>query len=238
MSVLVFEVRSSMAHFRRPDTLGTHVSYPFITRTALHGLIASVLGLDMLPKSPRCGIRLLAPVRTVSQEMSMLGKGWSGSGSDFNRPTSIEIVVKPHYRIYYRGPMQDDLERRIREGRSHYHTYLGSAYCLAFPSFYRSYSEADVSILNLSGTDEITCVSVVPSEGIARLRPKQNDEYARVGGVLYEHIGGRSFRGSLNLIYEVQGRPVTFTPAATDDTSKSPKWEFLNLLEEGTVCLW
>ena len=103
MSVLAFELRSGMAHFRRPDTLGTHASYPFITRTALHGLIASILGLESLPESPRCGIRLLRPVRTVAHEMSMLGKGWVGGGSDFNRPTAIELVVNPHYRVYYQG---------------------------------------------------------------------------------------------------------------------------------------
>ncbi len=236
MSVLVFDLRGSMAHFRRPDTLGTHASYPFITRTALHGLIASILGLESLPEAPRCGIRLLRPVRTVAHEMSMLGKGWVGrGGSDFNRPTAIEIVVNPYYRVYYQGPLQGELESRLREGCSHYHTYLGSAYCLTFPIFCDSYLDTEVKRLVPGEHEDMTCVSVVPSRAVSRLMPEEEDEYARVGGVLYEHLGRRRFEGSISLIYEVRGGPITFTPLEALDTDR---WTFLELPEEGIVCLW
>src|SRR5947208_440818 len=99
--VVVFEVRGALAHFRRPDTLGTHATYPFIPRTALRGMIASILGLQELPGDARAGIRLLSPVRTVAQELSLHGKTWeaaSGPPSSFHRPTAIELVVEPHYR--------------------------------------------------------------------------------------------------------------------------------------------
>lgn len=234
MSVMVFDLRGSMAHFKRPDTLGTHASYPFITRTALHGLVASILGRESLPESPRCGIRLLRPVRTVAHEMSMLGKGWVGSGGqEFNRPTSIEIVVNPHYRVYYQGPLQEELEIRIRDGCSHYHTYLGSAYCLTFPVFQASYPDTEVRPLDQGDYEDMTCVSVVPSRAVSRLVPREKDEYARVGGILYEHLGNRRFEGSISLIYEVQGGPITFVPVVDSD-----RWAFLELPEEGIVCLW
>src|SRR5262249_10509528 len=61
--VVVFELRGELAHFRRPDTLGTHASYPFPTRTALRGLIAAVLGEEAWPEGGRAGLRLLGPVR-------------------------------------------------------------------------------------------------------------------------------------------------------------------------------
>lgn len=233
MSVLVFDLRGDIAHFRRPDTLGTHASYPFITRTALHGLLASILGLETLPESPRCGVRLLRPVRTVAHEMSMLGKGWVGSGSDFNRPTAIELVVRPQYRIYYKGPLQEELTERIRLGRSHYHTYLGSAYCLTHPIFVPS--EGEVQKIVPDGKEAITCASVVLSEAIARLLPREGDEYARVGGVLYEHLGNRRFRGTFSLIYEISGRPVSFEPVSDFESSKGA---FYRLPGEGIVCLW
>ena len=47
--LVVFELRGAMAHYRRPDTLGTHASYPFIPRTTLRGLIAAILGLETRP---------------------------------------------------------------------------------------------------------------------------------------------------------------------------------------------
>ena len=189
-----------------------------------------------MPESPRCGIRLLRPVRTVAHEMSILGKGWLGSGgSDFNRPTAIEIVVKPHYRVYYQGSLQEELESRLQGGLSHYHTYLGSAYCLTFPRFYASYPDTAVKPLKLGEREDTTCVSVVPSRAVSRLVPQEEDEYARVGGVLYEHLGNRRFEGSISLIYEVRGSPITFKPVEASDTDR---WAFLDLPEEGIVCLW
>ncbi len=116
-TIIVFDLRGPLAHFRRPDTLGTHATYPFITRTALRGLAASILGLPAVPSEVRCGIRLLAPVRTVVQELTMHGKTWvaaSGRADSFHRPTAIELVVQPHYRIFYKGPLSDELSRRLK----------------------------------------------------------------------------------------------------------------------------
>ena len=101
MKVLSFDLRGDIAHFRRPDTTVTHATYPFITRTVLSGLCASIIGRDSLEGDNFIGIQLLSRVRTVAQEMSMLGKGWlGGSQGTFSRPTSVELVVSPHYRIY------------------------------------------------------------------------------------------------------------------------------------------
>src|SRR3954466_15183032 len=102
-AVVVFDLRGELAHYRRPDTFATHASYPFIPRTALRGLIGAILGEeyraegDVLPAEARCGLRLLSPVRTIAQEVSLHGKRWLGSGEDasFHRPTSIELIVQP-----------------------------------------------------------------------------------------------------------------------------------------------
>ncbi len=236
VEVVIFDLRGPLAHFRRPDTLRTHASYPFITRTALRGLAASVLGLDSVPPEVRCGLRLLSPVQTVAQQLTMHGKTWTrrqGKPNEFHSPTSIELVIKPHYRIYYTGPMVGELGRRIKAGQSHYHTYLGSAYCLTFPEWVGAYDCTAVPASR--GNEETDCVSVVPSAAVKRLIPRDSHEYARVGGVLWEHLGGRRFRGTTSLIYEVRGRSVHFilTPPTT-----TAAWEFVDVPGEGIVCLW
>ncbi|MCL5292692.1 MAG: CRISPR-associated protein Cas5 [Actinobacteria bacterium] len=234
MGVLVFDVRSDIAHFRRPDTLGTHASYPFITRTALHGLVASILGLEALPEMPLCGVRLLSQVKSIAHELSFLGKGWVGGGHDFNRPTAIELIVKPHYRIYYHGPLEGELAELIREKRSYYHTYLGSAYCLTIPEYQAQYEDSEATIFD--PTDQfITCSTVLPVNAVRELHTQEAREYARVGGMLYEHLGNRRFRGSINLIYEVHGQPIVFAPALSFDTAQ---WQFRCIPDEGLVCLW
>src|SRR5947207_5703079 len=131
LDVVVFEVRGTLAHFRRPDTLGTHATYPFLPRTALRGLVGSILGLTSMPEGVQAGIRLLRPVRTVAQELSLHGKTWeaaSGRPESFHRPTAIELVMEPYYRLYYAGPHATELEDRLKRRHSHYHTYLGSAF--------------------------------------------------------------------------------------------------------------
>ncbi|MCD6138206.1 MAG: CRISPR-associated protein Cas5 [Deltaproteobacteria bacterium] len=235
MSLTIFELKGQIAHFRRPDTMGTQATYPFITRTALRGLIASILGVEILPREARCGLRLLSPVKTVAQEMSMHGKSWVSGGSEksFHRPTAIELVVKPYYRVYYKGPLSDELSQRLSNGQSHYHTYLGSAFCLTFPKL-RS-TLPSVKSEELNENEPLTCVSVVPSAAVKRLLIQNDEEYARVGGVLWEYLGDRRFKGTVSLLYEVSGRPLRFFPTTR---ALYPFWYFYQIPEEGTACLW
>jgi len=39
MKGLAFDIKGSIAHFRRPDTTATQMTYPFITPTAVRGLV-------------------------------------------------------------------------------------------------------------------------------------------------------------------------------------------------------
>src|ERR1700730_165369 len=158
--VVVFDVRGPLAHFRRPDTLGTHATYPFPTRTALRGLLASILGRTSLPLEDRAGLPLRRPVRTVTQELSLQGKTWeaaSGRPDSFHRPTSIELIVEPHYTVCYAGLFADELGERVRGRRSHFHTYLGSAFCLTFPESGRV---VGAPLVVTAGETELTCCSV------------------------------------------------------------------------------
>lgn len=232
-TVAVFELRGSIAHYRRPDTLATHASYPVMPRTVLRGLVASVLGRGDLPAGERAGLRLLAPVRTVAQELSLHGKTWearSGKPDSFHRPISVELVVQPHYRVYYAGPLAGDLADMLAANRSHYHTYLGSAYCLTVPKWLGTFETADVPV------GPLECVTVVPAPAAGRLVPEEGRQYSRVGGVLWEHVGpfaDRRFRGSVAVLYETAGRPITLEPADPD-----PRWQFVDVPGEGVVCLW
>ena len=48
MKALIFEVKGTIAHFRRPDTTATHLTYPFITPLAAKGLVGAMLGITDL----------------------------------------------------------------------------------------------------------------------------------------------------------------------------------------------
>ncbi|WP_422446586.1 CRISPR-associated protein Cas5 [Thermoanaerobacterium sp. DL9XJH110] len=232
MKLLVFELRGDVAHFRRPDGIVTHPTYPAMTRTVLCGLIASILGKRELDGENWMGYSILQPVRTVAQEMSMLGKGWMGDGGDsFNRPTSIQLVIKPHYRVYYSGDHFAILKDMIKERRSVFHTYLGSAFCLTFPRF-TDVIEAEE--LSPAPGDILTAITVVPADLVERLIPESGERYLPLRGARYAVDSDRNFEGTLNFIIEESGRPIKFKTKSCGD---SIDFRILKV-EDGVICLW
>jgi CRISPR-associated protein Cas5h len=210
MKLLHFEIKNTVAHFRRPDTTSTHASYPFITRTALRGLLAAVMGWEAFEGETWTGLELLSPPVTRVQQLSMLGKGFlDKAGPMFNRPTAVELIVNPHYRIFVAGEYTEELADRLGSNRSVYHTYLGVAYALTVP-----YSVAldEVEPLRPVPGEAWTARTVVPVHAISELQIRAGAQYARAGGITYESLPGRRFRGSVAVLYEKTGGLVTFYP--------------------------
>ncbi|WKB35390.1 CRISPR-associated protein Cas5 [Terrilactibacillus sp. S3-3] len=100
MNTVTFDLKGKLAHFRRPDTTATQLTYPFFTPTAAKGLVGAILGITDFMTDDKVGVQLLHPVKTTSQQLSMLGKD---ADLSFNRPTTIELLINPYYRIYYAG---------------------------------------------------------------------------------------------------------------------------------------
>jgi len=238
--ILIIDLKAKMAHFRLPDTTVTHASYPFIPRTALHGLLASILGLEDLSRASDgssavnfIGLRLMSKVASSFHGMSMLGKGWAGSGNDtFNRPVSIEILQNPYYRVFYTGSHFERLRDMIRSNRAVYHTYLGVCYCPVFPQYVGTKAFSDI---DCSSAGVMQVSSVVPSVAIKKVDPVPGHSYARAGGLHYEHLGNREFRGTLNIVYEVNGKPLVIQPNPETDQSKV---KFVRLESGEVICLW
>ncbi|HHT22397.1 MAG TPA: CRISPR-associated protein Cas5 [Bacteroidales bacterium] len=232
MEVLVFDIKSSIAHFRRPDTTNTHATYPFIPYTTVRGLAGSIIGLPDFKGKAWVGIRLINAVKTSVQQMSMLGKGWLGGGSDINRPTAIELLVAPHYRIYWHGDYVDQLKKYIYSSCSHYHTYLGSAFALTFPEYVDCCHR---SAVNISG-QPISCSTIVPMVAIEKLIPVPGTQYGRVGGMHCEYYGGRKFGITTSVIYEPTGSDITLIPRKNNNSGNS--YVFIDIGRGETVCLW
>jgi len=239
--ILIIDLKAKMAHFRLPDTTVTHASYPFIPRTTLHGLLASILGLEDLSQASDgsgsavnfVGLRLMSKVASSFHGMSMLGKGWAGSGSDsFNRPVSIEVLQNPYYRVFYTGSHFERLRDMVRANRAVYHTYLGVCYCPVFPRYVGSEFFSDIGC---SFAGPLRVSSVVPSPAIKRINPAPGHIYARAGGFHYEHLGDREFRGTLNIVYEVNGKSLVIQPNPDADESKV---RFVRTESNEVICLW
>lgn len=233
LPLLIFDLRASLAHFRRPDTTSTHASYPFITRTALRGLLGAIMGVETWPEDAWTGLQLLRPVATRVQQLSMLGKGFLESGPSFNRPTAIELVIHPHYRIFYTGCWMEELTDRIRNHQAVFPTYLGSAFAPVVPDFV---DLVDGEAMATAPNMDIECHTVIPTDWVAAIAPEPGHAFGRVGGLLYRALPHRRFAGTMNLLYEEHNRPfrVTLGPPPTDHPlvlARLPKGS-------GSVALW
>jgi CRISPR-associated protein Cas5h len=228
MKGVVFDVKADLAFFRRPDTTNTQLTYPFMTPTAIKGLAGAILGIEDFVTDDRVGLALLRPVRTVAQQMSMLGKD-SGSNT-FNRPTTIELVVSPAYRIYYAGDDKaEQLAQYLKEGKAVCHTYLGSAFALTKPVFVREVEEVSV----LPAESEVETSTVVPTRFIESIVPEPGKYYSRAGGFMHRYLGGRVFERSVDYLYERFGRPIRFVPRRPID----PEDGMICRFGEEIVCL-
>lgn len=208
MKGVVFDLVGTLAHFRKPDTTATQMTYPFITPTAVKGLVGAVLGKEDFVTKDRVGIRLINPVQVVAQQMSMLGKD---AGTSFNRPTTIELVVNPHYRIYYAGEENvEQLIEYLNQGHAVYPTFLGVAYALTKPKLMAICEQVEVCV----GTnDYVETSTVVPSVMIRELKFMDGHSYCRAGGFMACYQGARTFEKSVDFIYERQGKEISFKPA-------------------------
>ena len=225
MEAVAFDVRGTVAHFRKPDTTATQLTYPFITPTAAKGLIGAILGIEDFITRDMVGIRLLTPVMTVTQQMSMLGK----DGYTFNRPTTIELIVQPHYRIYYAGEEHvSRLRSFLENGHAVYPTYLGVAYALTKPVIYKYYDR--VEILH-EIKEEIETKAIVPTRIIKQVKIEPGRSYCRAGGFMHIYKGGRKFEKSIDFIYEKEGKSIVFLPTEDQQDIKITK------LGKEVVCL-
>lgn len=204
MKVVAFDVKGAIAHFRKPDTTATQLTYPFISPTAAKGMVGAILGIEDFTTKDLVGIQLLSGVEMVSQQLSMLGKG---GGTVFNRPTTIQLLVQPAYRIYYGGTEYvSKLETFLKKGKSVYPTYLGAAYALTTPVYVNSWN-ADA--FDNKG-DFVTSKAAVPVEVIQELDIVEGYYYQRANGFMHKYLGNRTFEKSLDYIFEKDGKEVRF----------------------------
>lgn len=233
MDILIFDLRATLAHFRRPDTTSTHASYPFITRTALRGLLGAIVGTEQWPEDGWAGLQLLHPVATRVQQLSLLGKGFLESGGTFNRPTTVELVIQPYYRIFYTGAGLEELAQRIRRRQAVYHTYLGSAFASVVPEYV---DMVHTEPLAWCPGQEIEINTVIPTDAITAIAPEPGLTFNRVGGLLYRALPNRRFSGTINLLYEQHNQPYRATLSSSD--SMHPVMLAAVPLSRGYVAMW
>lgn len=238
LSLVSFQLRGSMAHFRLPDTTITQSSYPFPPKPAILGLIGAIIGIDnespawreFLSDNHFVGVALQSPLKKTCTVLSLLGKGFLATGEAFNRPTSVEFIVQPNYQIFYSGPVAEELFEFISEGRSTFHTYLGSAFCLAFP---KDPKKLQGKVMDVDPTQEYLMDSVLPLPLLAKIVPCNGSSYATARAIPLVHNGDRTFRDRIDFIFEASGKPFKARLKKTN-----LQYKIVLLPYNQIICLW
>jgi len=171
--VLVFDLSGPFAHYKRIFATTTALTYPLPPKTSLYGLVAAILGLekagnDYLNSFPagscRMGIQLLAPLAFQRISMNLRPSFGSLRATENRKPTLMEFVDKPKYRIYFQHEDQalyDLLKQRLENKQSAYTPTLGLANLIAQVDFVgegeaRPTADADVdSVIPKSRMEEL-----------------------------------------------------------------------------------
>jgi len=134
MKVLVFDVSSDYAHFRKPYTTTSSLTYSVPPRTAVIGLLGNILGIQsggfgrstqsgyFEKRKLGTGIRIIYPIRKTTFNLKYLH---TKNGGSILVP--VECVVSPKYRIYVAGndKLLSDLKNKLENHETFFTPYLG-----------------------------------------------------------------------------------------------------------------
>lgn len=149
MKGILFEIKGNYGHFRKPETNNNPLTHDFITKTALIGLIGSVLGIERREMSelfPQLSENLLYG---VSVQNSVKKESWSftlRNVVDFlqKAPKQMEFLKTPENTVALAlknetsSAIFDDFLKAIRQDEAKFTPVLGLHNCPAELHFLKS----------------------------------------------------------------------------------------------------
>jgi CRISPR-associated protein Cas5h len=149
--LLVFDVWAPFAYFRKSVTTTTSLTFAIMPRSCIEGLVGAVLGFasaDYPDKLKEANIALqiinkinkmpLPLTYTHTDYWSEFGLYLKGKKSKhakrkvFSAPARIELLVDPHYRIYFEHKkLQNSLMDKLSKHETVFTPYLGSSSMIA-----------------------------------------------------------------------------------------------------------
>jgi len=144
--VLVFDIWGNYAHFKKIYATTSALSYLIPMKTSIYGYVSSIIGGSDLDKNDnkyldsfkegmcKIGIQLSNPLTIQRISTNLRPKFGSFGPNDNRKPTMVEYVYKPHYRIYFYHSdslIYNNLKTNLLEHRTFYTPVLGLSYLIS-----------------------------------------------------------------------------------------------------------
>jgi CRISPR-associated protein Cas5h len=217
--LVVFDIFADYAHFKRPYTTTSPVTWPVPSKPTLYGMMAAIAGLDkesyldhFYNRDVLVGIRIKNPIHKCYIAENLINTK-EGMAKIKNR-TQIKIEFLKHvaYRIYVYHPLEEisrTLIQNLEAHKSHYTFSMGLSECIANFAWVGIYPSLSRSQQDSGDFQEIHSVIPVAALGdtdpVIRFDPGK--EIFRVA-LTAEMNGEREIQQMIDIIYERSGSTI------------------------------
>ena len=224
--VIVFDVWSDFAHFRRFETTTSPLTYPFPTGTAIAGLLSAIVGfprdsyyLLFSRNNVEYSLRILNPIKKIVVPTNIVKTDEHKSFSyknlkiqyfniDAKAPTPYEFIKDPKYRIYIRfknaalKELYRELKQLLENHQTVYTPYLGITEMITNFEFINDFPATPIQI-----EDEFVELHSVARTDSIKIFPEEGKRYGRERVPLFMD-DSRKVLEYCNVVYEVNGKPI------------------------------
>ena len=218
--VVVFDIWSSYGYFRRPYTTTTSLTFNFVPRSAVEGIIGAILGIsnkDLASKllESKIGVGILNAVRKIpfstmhthsdfwrQMRAYLEAKPVTKKSDPYHARVNMELLVNPKDRIYFDDPeLSDGLADMLAGHQTVFTPYLGTSTMIA------NFAYVDVFDYDATRKEVAEISSIVPySDRMPNVVIEKDKVYAieqNVPGRLNEK---RELLSSYSAIYSPDGQ--------------------------------
>lgn len=208
--ILIFDIWGDLAHFKKPYTTTSPITYSIPSRTTIAGMIGAILGLEknkpnveLSTKNSYIALRILNPVKKmmVAQNFIDTKKADKMGGIRGRTQIRVEYLKDVKYRVYYKGKDYEKLKKYLKEHCSTYTLSLGLSECLANFSYVGEFdikesSESCLldSVINTKKISpekiEFSSTSEIFSDRFA-IEMNYDREVTEYADILFERNGGK-----------------------------------------------
>lgn len=156
MKVLAFDIWAEYAHYKKIYATTSALSYCLPIKTAMYGYVGAILGFEksgneylkfFQDKNCLIGIQILKPI--VMQRININLRATLGrmKSTDNRKPTTMEFVYQPKYRIYFNHTNNDihsQLKKQLQNKDAVYTPTMGIANLI---SNFEYFGEVDAKLI-------------------------------------------------------------------------------------------
>ena len=217
--LIVFDIFSDFAHFKRPYTTTSPVTFPIPSKPTVYGMIGAIIGLDknsyleqFHDRGVRVGIKINNPVHKVYIAENLINTKEGMARIKSRTQIKIEFLKHAAYRIYIFHP-DEDLRRALLQNleahRSHYTFSMGLSECIGNFEFVGHFFSETKD--NQKTGEWMEIHSVIPANALAAAGDpilfEPGKEIFRVS-LTAEMNPHREIQQVTDIIFERNGKPV------------------------------